>query len=187
MLATALAGACEPPEPARVLPDLTSSPLRITETMEAPEERAAREAAEAAQRTQAVAAGRATPATPRAGDDACVRCHPDSFSAIPTGDERAIAKGVTKLMEGLRDCLDRVGGQSVRPATILRFTDDGQLTNVRIDVGGYEGNECVRGLQSIRPPVSASRGTSMRCEYVCSAPARASTTPVLDVSAPWRQ
>ena len=174
-----------------MLPDLTSSPLRITETMEAPEERAAREAAEAKQREQATAAraatGRATPATPKAASDVCVRCNPDSFSAIPTGDEPAIAKGVTKLMEALRDCLDRVGGQLVRPATILRFTQEGQLTNVRIDVGGYEENDCVRGLRAIRPPVSASRGTSMRCEYLCSAPARAPTIPTFDVSAPWRR
>ena len=96
-------------------------------------------------------------------------CRADSFSPIPAEEEPKAALAFTPMLRQLRACLDRVGGQLVNPIVLVRFTPDGDVTNVRIDTGGFEQLGCVRELAVVRPLVKLSRGTTLRCEYKCAA------------------
>jgi len=107
---------------------------------------------------------------PVAGSAVCTtQCHPPS-SAVSTHDEEyRVSAGVNATMKELRNCLDRIGGQLVEPAVLLRFSPDGQLRHMRVDVGGYEQNECILGVRARMPRgVSASRASLLRCEYRCT-------------------
>lgn len=83
-------------------------------------------------------------------------------------EQYSVSAGVTPLLRGLRECLDRVGGQRVDPAVLLRFGPDGRLRHVRIDVGGYEKLECVENMKSRPVRASTTRASVLRCEYRCT-------------------
>ena len=72
-------------------------------------------------------------------------------------------------MKELRSCLDSVGAQLVEPAVLLRFSPDGRLRHMRVDVGGFEHLGCIENIKS-RPPrgVYTTRATMLRCEYRCT-------------------
>lgn len=97
------------------------------------------------------------------------QCHPPAASASSHDEQYRVASGMNATMKELRGCLDRVGAQLVNPAVLLRFSPDGQLRHIRIDVGGYEQLGCVQTLKA-RPPrsVSTTRASILRCEYRCS-------------------
>ena len=96
-------------------------------------------------------------------------CHPPASSTSSHDEQYRVAAGMNPTMKELRDCLDRVGAQLVDPAVLLRFSPDGQLRHMRVDVGGYEQNECIQQIRS-RPPRSVwtSRASLLRCEYRCT-------------------
>ena len=72
-------------------------------------------------------------------------------------------------MKDLRECLDRVGAQLVVPAVLLRFSPDGQLRHMRVDVGGFEQMECIQQIRARMPrKVTTSRASLLRCEYRCT-------------------
>ncbi len=107
---------------------------------------------------------------PVAGSAVCTtECHPPASSSSSHEEQYRVAAGISPTMKELRDCLDRVGAQLVNPAVLLRFSPDGQLRHMRVDVGGYEQNECVQQIRS-RPPrtVWTSRASLLRCEYRCT-------------------
>jgi len=107
---------------------------------------------------------------PVAGSAVCVtECHPPASSTSSHDEQYRVAAGINPTMKELRDCLDRIGAQLVNPAVLLRFSPDGQLRHMRVDVGGYEQNECIQQIRS-RPPRSvwASRASLLRCEYRCT-------------------
>ncbi len=97
------------------------------------------------------------------------QCHPPAASASSHDEQYRVAAALNATMKELRDCLDRVGAQLVDPAALLRFSPDGQLRHMRVDVGGYEQTECVRAVRA-RPPrnVWTSRASLLRCEYRCT-------------------
>jgi len=107
---------------------------------------------------------------PVAGSAVCVtECHPPASSTSSHDEEYRVASGINPTMKDLRDCLDRVGAQLVNPAVLLRFSPDGQLRHMRVDVGGYEQNECIQQVRarSVRS-VWTSRASLLRCEYRCT-------------------
>jgi hypothetical protein len=107
---------------------------------------------------------------PVGGSAVCsTQCHPPASAVSSHDEQHRVALGMNATMKQLRDCLDRVGAQLVDPAVLLRFSPDGQLRHMRLDVGGYEQNECVRGVKT-RPPqgVWTTRASLLRCEYRCT-------------------
>lgn len=107
---------------------------------------------------------------PVAGSAVCTtECHPPASSTSSHDEQYRVAAGIGPTMKELRDCLDRVGAQLVNPAVLLRFSPDGQLRHMRVDVGGYETNECIQQIRS-RPPRSVwtTRASLLRCEYRCT-------------------
>lgn len=116
------------------------------------------------------AAPPAPDAPPVGGSATCTtQCLPTAASVSSHDEQYRVAAGLTATMKELRGCLDRVGGQLVDPAVLLRFSPDGQLRHMRIDVGGYEHLECIQTIKS-RPPRSVwtSRASLLRCEYRCT-------------------
>ena len=107
---------------------------------------------------------------PVGGSAVCsTQCHPPAASASSHEEQARVSTGMNATMKELRDCLDRVGAQLVDPAVLLRFSPDGQLRHMRVDVGGYEGTECVRGVRARTPRgVWTSRASLLRCEYRCT-------------------
>ena len=107
---------------------------------------------------------------PVAGSAVCVtECHPPASTTSSHEEQYRVAAGIDPTMKELRDCLDRVGAQLVNPAVLLRFSPDGQLRHMRVDVGGYEQNECVQQVRSHQPrSVWTSRASLLRCEYRCT-------------------
>ncbi|MDB4942558.1 MAG: hypothetical protein JWP97_2092 [Labilithrix sp.] len=110
------------------------------------------------------------PEAPEVGGTAVcsTQCHAPAASASSFDEQHAAALAVTGTMRALRNCLDRVGAQLVDPALLLRFAPDGDLRHMRVDVGGYEQNECVRAVRARLPRVRASRASILRCDYHCS-------------------
>jgi hypothetical protein len=107
---------------------------------------------------------------PVAGSAVCTtECHPPASSTSSHEEQYRVAAGIGPTMKELRDCLDRIGAQLVNPAVLLRFSPDGELRHMRVDVGGYEQNECIQQIRS-RPPrsVSTTRASLLRCEYRCT-------------------
>ena len=107
---------------------------------------------------------------PVAGSAVCVtECHPPASTTSSYDEQYRVAAGITPTMKEFRDCLDRIGAQLVNPAVLLRFSPDGQLRHMRVDVGGYEQNECVQQVRSRQPrSVWTSRASLLRCEYRCT-------------------
>jgi hypothetical protein len=107
---------------------------------------------------------------PVAGSAVCVtECHPPASSTSSHDEQYRVAGGINPTMKELRDCLDRVGAQLVNPAVLLRFSPDGQLRHMRVDVGGYEQNECIQQVRARQPRgVWTSRASLLRCEYRCT-------------------
>lgn len=107
---------------------------------------------------------------PVAGSATCsTQCAPPAAATSSHEEQYRVAAGMNATMKELRGCLDRVGGQLIDPAILLRFSPDGQLRHMRVDVGGYEQLECVRGIRARIPmSVSTSRASLLRCEYRCS-------------------
>lgn len=84
-------------------------------------------------------------------------------------EQYRVAAAVNPTMKDLRECLDRVGAQLVVPAVLLRFSPDGQLRHMRVDVGGFEQMECIQNIRARLPRnVRASRASLLRCEYRCT-------------------
>jgi hypothetical protein len=107
---------------------------------------------------------------PVGGSATCLtQCQPTAASVSSHDEQYRVAAGINATMKELRGCLDRVGAQLVDPAVLLRFSPDGQLRHMRIDVGGYEHLECIQTIKS-RPPRSVwtSRASLLRCEYRCT-------------------
>ena len=107
---------------------------------------------------------------PVGGSSICTtQCHPPAAAVSSHDEQYRVASGMNTTMKALRDCLDRVGAQLVDPAVLLRFSPDGQLRHMRVDVGGYEQTECIRAVRARIPRgVSASRASLLRCEYRCT-------------------
>lgn len=98
------------------------------------------------------------------------QCQPTAASASTFDEQHRVGLGINETMKALRGCLDRVGAQLVEPVVLLRFSPDGQLHHMRVDVGGYEQNDCIRNVRTRIPAtVHASRASILRCEYHCSA------------------
>lgn len=107
---------------------------------------------------------------PVAGSATCsTQCAPPASSSSSFDEQHRVAAGMNATMKELRECLDRVGAQLIEPAVLLRFSPDGQLRHMRVDVGGYEQLECIQTIRS-RPPrsVSTTRASLLRCEYRCT-------------------
>ena len=97
------------------------------------------------------------------------QCQPTAASASTFEEQHRVSIGINDTMKALRGCLDRVGAQLVEPAVLLRFSPDGQLHHMRVDVGGYEQNECIRNVRTRIPgSVRSSRASILRCEYHCT-------------------
>jgi hypothetical protein len=107
---------------------------------------------------------------PALGSATCsTQCHPPATSSSNHDEQYRVAAGMNATMKELRNCLDRIGGQLVEPAVLLRFSPDGSLRHMRVDVGGYENMECIQTIRS-RPPrsVFTTRASLLRCEYHCT-------------------
>jgi hypothetical protein len=107
---------------------------------------------------------------PVAGSATCsTQCHPPAASTSSHDEQYRVAAGMNATMKELRQCLDRVGAQLVDPAVLLRFSPDGSLRHMRVDVGGYEQLECIQNIRT-RPPrsVFTTRASLLRCEYRCT-------------------
>lgn len=96
-------------------------------------------------------------------------CHAPAAATSTHDEQYRVASGMNATMKELRECLDRVGAQQVNPIVLLRFSPDGQLRHMRLDVGGFEQMQCVQNIKS-RPPrsVSTTRASLLRCEYRCT-------------------
>ncbi len=97
------------------------------------------------------------------------QCQAPASTSSSHGEQYRVAAGLNATMKDLRECLDRVGAQLVVPAVLLRFSPDGRLRHMRVDVGGFEQLECIQLIRS-RPPrgVTTSRASLLRCEYRCT-------------------
>jgi hypothetical protein len=84
-------------------------------------------------------------------------------------EQYRVSAGLNGTMKELRECLDRVGAQLVVPAVLLRFSPDGRLRHMRVDVGGFEQLDCIQQVRA-RPPrnVTTTRASLLRCEYRCT-------------------
>jgi hypothetical protein len=97
------------------------------------------------------------------------QCSVPASTSSSHGEQHSVAAGVNGTMKELRECLDRVGGQLVVPAVLLRFSPDGQLRHMRVDVGGFEQLECIQQVRARLPrSVRTSRASLLRCEYRCT-------------------
>lgn len=97
------------------------------------------------------------------------QCQAPASTSSSHGEQYRVAAGVNATMKGLRECLDRVNAQLVVPAVLLRFSPDGQLRHMRVDVGGFEDLECIQQVRSRLPRnVTTSRASLLRCEYRCT-------------------
>jgi hypothetical protein len=107
---------------------------------------------------------------PVGGSAVCTtQCLAPASSSSSHDEQHRVASGMNATMKELRDCLDRVGAQLIDPAVILRFSPDGQLHHMRVDVGGYEQNECIRAIRTRAPlGVWTARASLLRCEYRCT-------------------
>ena len=107
---------------------------------------------------------------PVAGSATCItECHPPAAASSNHDEQYRVAAGMNATMKELRGCLDRVGAQLVDPAVLLRFSPDGQLHHMRVDVGGYEQLECIQNVRTRAPRgVWTSRASLLRCEYRCT-------------------
>lgn len=96
-------------------------------------------------------------------------CHAPAAATSTHDEQYRVASGMNATMKELRQCLDRVGAQQINPIVLLRFSPDGQLRHMRLDVGGFEQMQCVQTIKS-RPPrsVSTTRASLLRCEYRCT-------------------
>jgi hypothetical protein len=73
------------------------------------------------------------------------------------------------MLNDVRVCLDRISAQAIQPAVILRFeSQPGQLTQLKLDAGGYDEMSCVQDARSRPPHVMVTRASSVRCEYRCA-------------------
>ncbi|HSO31107.1 MAG TPA: hypothetical protein VLT33_01290 [Labilithrix sp.] len=107
---------------------------------------------------------------PVGGSAVCTtQCHPPAAAVSSHDEQYRVSSGMNGTMKELRGCLDRVGAQLVEPAVLLRFSPDGQLRHMRVDVGGYEQNECILAVRARLPRgVRAARASLLRCEYRCT-------------------
>ncbi len=107
---------------------------------------------------------------PVGGSAVCTtQCQVPAASSSSHDEQYRVASGMNATMKQLRDCLDRVGAQLVDPAVLLRFSPDGQLRHIRVDVGGYEQTECVQAVRARTPRgVWTTRASLLRCEYRCT-------------------
>jgi hypothetical protein len=94
-------------------------------------------------------------------------CAPDTSSALPSEDQKRIAEKVEPMLSAVRACLDHVSAQSIHPAAILRFEVSGQLSQLKIDAGGYDDLACVVDVRSRPPRIAVSRASMVRCDYRC--------------------
>lgn len=107
----------------------------------------------------------AAPAPPPPGE--CrTTCDADEGVVSPE-EQKSIGASLETPMRTLRACLDRVGGQLVEPTLLLRFGPNGQPTDVRIDVGGYENLECIQPVRTTPITVTSSKRL-LRCVYRCA-------------------
>jgi hypothetical protein len=171
-----------PPLPTMSKTTILNSPLHFSETMEHdPVEAAPAGGAEPAGGASGAgnaggAAAAPAPVVASSGSEVdnapgCVStCSADATSPLPHVDELQIADRVRRVLGAARQCLQRVGGDKIRPAVLLRFTVAGAMTNVRFDLGGYEDLGCAKELPRQVPRLAASRGTTVRCELRCDLP-----------------
>jgi hypothetical protein len=97
------------------------------------------------------------------------QCSVPASTSSSHGEQYSVASAVTPTMKQLRACLDRVNAQLVVPAVLLRFSPDGQLRHMRVDVGGFEQLECIQQIRTRLPrSVTTSRASLLRCEYRCT-------------------
>lgn len=110
------------------------------------------------------------PAATVAGGAVCsTQCLVPAASHATHDDLYTVSAGIDPMMRALRACLDRVGGQLVVPAVLLRFGPDGRLRHIRVDVGGYEELECIQNVRSRGSVHTATqRAAILRCEHRCS-------------------
>jgi hypothetical protein len=94
-------------------------------------------------------------------------CTPDSSSALSAEERNTIATNLQPMLKDVRVCLDRVSAQEIHPAVIVRFESNGQMSQLKVDAGGYDDLSCVHEVRSRPPNVSISREASVRCEYRC--------------------
>ncbi|MBS2015012.1 MAG: hypothetical protein JST00_19125 [Deltaproteobacteria bacterium] len=109
------------------------------------------------------------PSTTGAGGAVCsTQCLSPAASHATHDDLYRVSAGIDPTMRALRECLDRVGGQLVNPAVLLRFGPDGRLRHVRVDVGGYEELECIQAVRARAIRTSTGRAAILRCEHKCT-------------------
>jgi hypothetical protein len=124
--------------------------------------------AKGATKTAQPAPSAAAPAASAAPKRTCtITCTPDSSSALPPDDQKRIAEKVEPMLAAVRACLDNVSAQSIHPAAILRFEVAGQLSQLKIDAGGYDNLDCVNQAAAHPPRVRVIRAASVRCDYRC--------------------
>lgn len=107
------------------------------------------------------------PPTPPPGG--CITTCRADVPLASSQEEAALASKVTPVLNELRACLGRVGGERIRPVIIVRFVDGGAMSDFRLDLGGYEDLSCAKDARKSVPPMSVSTGraTSLRCELRC--------------------
>lgn len=117
----------------------------------------------------------ASPTEPAAGagvatSGSCkTTCTPDATSALPPEDLTRLAESFQPMLNEVRVCLDRISAQAIQPAVILRFDGQpGQLTQLKLDAGGYDDMTCVQDARSRPPRVMVTRSSSVRCAYRCA-------------------
>lgn len=162
------ADAGDPSEPLRLVA-LRSAADRILDVLKE-KRRASMSHASQAKRTPAPAPPPLPDGPPVAGSATCsTQCAPPASSSSSHDEQYRVAAGMNATLKEMRACLDRVGAQLVDPAVLLRFSPDGQLRHMRVDVGGYENLECIRDIRTRIPrSVSTSRASILRCEYRCT-------------------
>jgi len=95
-------------------------------------------------------------------------CSTPSSSALGEAEVQRVTTAVDQHLHALRACLDRVGGDRVEPAVILRFGGGGVLIGMRIDMGGFEDLLCVDAVRTRPPRIKVSRESMVRCLFHCS-------------------
>lgn len=104
---------------------------------------------------------------PTAPNTCKTTCVPTDSSGLTREEAERVATSLEPLMKELRGCLDRIGGQAIRPAAFLRYTGPGVAPVVRIDVSGYEEMACVKDAESRARVSGASHVGMLRCEARC--------------------
>jgi hypothetical protein len=95
------------------------------------------------------------------------QCTP-SASSLSEADLAKISARADDTMQILRKCVDRIGGHKIEPTLILRFGPEGTLSNMRVDLGGYEDLVCVDAARAHPPRVFVRREAMVRCVLHCS-------------------